>query len=64
MIKIVPVNKNKTLIVKIHNEQIKQAKVIMLFLKISARFLYKKTRLNDAKCKNTCYYKIIKIKLN
>lgn len=42
MIKIVPVNKNKTLIVKIHNEQIKQAKVIMLFLKISARFLYKK----------------------
>lgn len=33
MIKIVPVNKNKTLIVKIHNEQIKQAKAIMLFLK-------------------------------
>lgn len=42
MIKIVPVNKNKTLLVKIHNEQIKQAKVIMLFLKNSARFLYKK----------------------
>ena len=42
MIKIVPVNKNKTLLVKIHNEQIKQAKVIMLFLKISERFLYKK----------------------
>ena len=42
MKKIVTVNKNKTLLVKIHNEQIKQAKVIMLFLKISARFLYKK----------------------
>ena len=42
MIKIVPVNGNKSLFVKIHNEQIKLAKVIMLSLKISARFLYKK----------------------